>query len=1030
MQYDGSVWINTEIDTDAFKNLGKDISNSIPSITSSLKKLGKTIAAVFAVREIVQFSKEAMNLGSDLQEVQNVVDVTFSEMSDTINRFAQNAIENFGLSELSAKQFASTMGAMLKSMGFTVEQATAMSIKLASLSGDIASFYNLDPDEAFAKIRSGISGETEPLKQLGINLSVANLEAYALAQGINKSYNAMSQQEQALLRYNYLLSVTADAQGDFARTSGSWANQTKILTERFNQLKATIGKGLIEALTPVVKMLNTLLEYLQKAADAFAAIMSMLFGEVNTKTSSSGSIAEDTAEGIEDVAGGYEDAADAADDYADSTAAAAKEAQRSVMAFDELNRVLAPMEEMGSGTNSKTENALDAESLIPSTIIAETNVEDKISPKIQAIVDKIKELIEPFKKFDFSPLRESLGKLGEAFEKLGSIILKALEWAWFNILVPLAKWTIEEAAPAVINALAEAFNLLAEVMNALKPLFTWLWDNFFSKLASIAGDAIIALINGLASGLDKLAKWISEHQVATSNILAAILGIIAAFKIWAGISPIVRAIKDIHALATGTVTVVGPVVGTILQWIGKIKTAFSSVIAFLGTLGSSIAGVISAIGAAVSSAVGWITGTMLPAISGAVSAIAAALGLTVGQLAAIAAAVTAAIALVVVYWDEIKQFFTTTFPSLIEQAKNTIKQKMEEAGKYFSELGKTISQTFQKAKVTIEENLEKAGQYVKANFIEPLREWFTNLDQEITTAMQNAGTAIGTAFLNTYKEIEANFIFPLKDKIEEIRQWIGEKFQIAKEEVQGIWEPFSEWFKQNVKHPIEESIKQLAEAIKEAFNAVVDEIAKTIEYLVGMVENAIAAIRKLLKAMKESVSDAGEAIGDMVEGAVKAVGSAVGRVVENVKSAASTVKKTLSSIGDAVKSAFSGAKSASAASAASTTSVLSTSLASYAITPDIPQLARGAVIPPNQKFLAVLGDQRHGTNIEAPLATIQEAVAMVMEDYIQSNLAGHEATVAVLQQILEAVLGIELDGETISRAINSYNRKMAVVRGG
>lgn len=98
--------------------------------------------------------------------------------------------------------------------------------------------------------------------------------------------------------------------------------------------------------------------------------------------------------------------------------------------------------------------------------------------------------------------------------------------------------------------------------------------------------------------------------------------------------------------------------------------------------------------------------------------------------------------------------------------------------------------------------------------------------------------------------------------------------------------------------------------------------------------------------------------------------------------------------------------------------------------PSIPYLAKGAVIPPNAPFLAMLGDQKHGTNIEAPLSTIQEAVALVMEDMVQSNIAGHEATVAVLQQILEAVLGIELDGETLSKAINRYNRKMAVMRGG
>ena len=102
---------------------------------------------------------------------------------------------------------------------------------------------------------------------------------------------------------------------------------------------------------------------------------------------------------------------------------------------------------------------------------------------------------------------------------------------------------------------------------------------------------------------------------------------------------------------------------------------------------------------------------------------------------------------------------------------------------------------------------------------------------------------------------------------------------------------------------------------------------------------------------------------------------------------------------------------------------------SFMNTPQIPYLAQGAVLPANRPFMAVVGDQRHGTNIEAPLATIEQAVAGVMQDSIQSNLAGHEATVQVLRQILGAVLGIRIGDETIARAAQRYEEKMAVVRG-
>ena len=173
----------------------------------------------------------AIDYASDLAEVQNVVDVAFGESSEKINEWAKTTLNAYGLNQLSAKRYAGTMGAMLKSAGLSGDAVDTMSMRITELSGDMASFYNLSGDEAFGKIRAGISGETEPLKQLGINMSVANLEAFALSQGIKTAYADMSQGQQVLLRYNYLLQTTADAQGDFARTSDSYANQTKLLQE-------------------------------------------------------------------------------------------------------------------------------------------------------------------------------------------------------------------------------------------------------------------------------------------------------------------------------------------------------------------------------------------------------------------------------------------------------------------------------------------------------------------------------------------------------------------------------------------------------------------------------------------------------------------------------------------------------------------------------------------------------------------------------------------------------------------------------
>ena len=231
---------DTKLDSSGFSK-GIDKLGSVAK--AGLGVLVKAGAA--AVGALGAAGVASVKLASDLTEVQNVVDVTFGKNADTINTWAKNAATSFGLSELQAKKFNGTMGAMLKSMGLSDDAVLDMSTSMTGLAGDFASFYNLPIEEAFQKIRSGISGETEPLKELGINMSVANLEAYALSQGIDKSYDSMTQAEQAALRYNYLMSVSADAQGDFARTNDSLANQLRIAQLEVQNLGGAIGMSLL-----------------------------------------------------------------------------------------------------------------------------------------------------------------------------------------------------------------------------------------------------------------------------------------------------------------------------------------------------------------------------------------------------------------------------------------------------------------------------------------------------------------------------------------------------------------------------------------------------------------------------------------------------------------------------------------------------------------------------------------------------------------------------------------------------------------
>lgn len=238
------------------KNWDAAANTATKGIESSFASMAGSIAAKLGAAgigaAILGFGKAAVEAASDLSEVQNVVDTVFGDGAATIDAWAKKAGQQFGLTETQAKKFTSTLGAMMKSSGMAGDEIISMSTDLAGLAADMASFYNLDFEEAFDKIRSGISGQTMPLKQLGIDMSVANLEAFALAQGLEKTFSQMDQGEQTMLRYQYLMQATSDAQGDFAKTSDGFANAQRRIQSSIDSIKTSVGTILLPTLSGAV----------------------------------------------------------------------------------------------------------------------------------------------------------------------------------------------------------------------------------------------------------------------------------------------------------------------------------------------------------------------------------------------------------------------------------------------------------------------------------------------------------------------------------------------------------------------------------------------------------------------------------------------------------------------------------------------------------------------------------------------------------------------------------------------------------
>lgn len=266
------------------QEFNRNVESGSAALDGMAGKIVGMVAGYLSLQGAMNTVKAGIDYASDLAEVQNVVDVSFGKSAASINDWSQKALEAYGLNEVTAKRYNGTLGAMLKSTGVAGDSVVDMSEKLTGLAGDMASFYNLDTNAAFEKIRSGISGETEPLKQLGINMSVANLEAYALSQGITTAYDKMSQAEQTMLRYNYLMSVTSDAQGDFARTSDSWANQTRLLSENWTEFVGKMAANLLPTLTAGVSALNDVILWMSENTTFITPILGAITTAVGLYT--------------------------------------------------------------------------------------------------------------------------------------------------------------------------------------------------------------------------------------------------------------------------------------------------------------------------------------------------------------------------------------------------------------------------------------------------------------------------------------------------------------------------------------------------------------------------------------------------------------------------------------------------------------------------------------------------------------------------------------------------------------------------
>ena len=437
-------------------------------------------------------------------------------MADEVEKFAKSAVQNFGMSELTAKRMASTFMSMANSMGLAAKDGKNMSLQLTALAGDMASFYNVEQDVAQTALNSIFTGETESLKKFGIVLTEANLNAFALSRGITKSYNAMSQAEKVALRYQYVLKATANAQGDFARTSSSWANQVRILKEQWSQLIGILGKGLIAALTPIVKALNKLLSYLIALGNAIAS----LFGGKKITGISKGL---DSAAGS---AGNLDDNLGGAGGKLDEDNKKAEKLAKTLASFDELD-ILASNDKNDSGGSGGDSGGGGGGSFeIPDFSTDEAASE--LIPNVQKLLDEVQKILDKWKplipKLEFNFDKE---KALADLKQIGLDIVNIIA-GWGTFVISLAiKVANDLDIGRLLNdviSLTRAFtDLCSNITDAVVPALLTFYDEALSKAVQGVGDLLDEILKWEEGELNKWSDWFVENK-DTINEFAESLG--------------------------------------------------------------------------------------------------------------------------------------------------------------------------------------------------------------------------------------------------------------------------------------------------------------------------------------------------------------------------------------------------------------------------------------------------------------------------------------------------------------------------
>lgn len=1053
-----------------FSNTTKSIKSTRSGFRGLASTIGKFYATYWLVMRAVGKLGSAVDLASQLTEVQNVVDTTFGDMASKVDDFTKTSIQDFGMSELTVKQISSRFQALGTSVGITSQQVangTAvtnkalmsqnntlykatdsmadMSLNLTKLAGDMASFYDVDQADVAKSLQSIFSGTIAPLRRYGLDLTQATLSEWAMKNGLDANIKSMTQAEKVLLRYNYVMANTQAAQGDFAKTANTWANSVRVLKQEFQAWGSIIGSVVINALKPFVQALNKVMlkviSFTRTVADALGAIFGWTI-EISGRGS--------TVDGMEDIAGGVGDIGDSADESNKK----AQKLKKTLLSIDEIHALDDNSDSgSGSGSGSGGSGGGGAGSGVDSSLKKTDGLLEKYKSSIKDLYSLGKyigdALASAMESIDWQKIYRKADNFGKGladflnglisprlFYDLGATIAGSLNTAlhFLNSFGTTFDWTNFGLSIANgINGFFENFDfaLLAKTINAwVQGIYTAL----ITEAKNLSRKDILKGITDFLSNLDIKTVEIIVGTLLIKKIISLKLGSMALAFIGKSLS---KAIAQAIASKIGFELVEGAGIGTAIMQ--AFKTIFASLSTNLGLLidglfsGLSLSDAITAafgtgavdLLATVGSAFSAIAGTILSIVNFVkmlkdgfswINEILMVIGVALATVGAILAGVAALPAVIV----GAIVAAVATIVVVVKDNWNAICELFSTVGdwfnvnvikpvvSFFKDMWKTISGFFGSLWKGIVTVWQGASKWFSSTVIEPIVGFFKGFATRAQQIFQGIWIIIQAIWIAASGWFNNNVITPISNLFNFLKTFIQTTIQTAKDFVFSTWQGVASWFSGTVIQPISNFFNMLKAGITSALSTAKNFVISTWQSVAGWFNgNVISPITNCFNIMKNGITNAFNYVWSSIRGGVTgAMNYVISKIENGVNFVVSGINSLLRGFNKVVSMA---AKVAGA------------NWNGVSLVPKvhIPRLASGGIFPRGEDGMAfinhneLVGKFSNGRNVVANNQQITDGIRdAVLEGMTQalmnSNTGGNSAP-----PIIENVF--KCDSETLYR---------------